>query len=320
MAAPVPQAAPKVHLRVGTLPYLSNTILVVAREEGLFAEQGLDVELVSQQTSTEFIPMLIKGDLDAATPALTAAFFNAVANGARLKLTLPLTVFKVQECASIGFVARKADFDAGIFANPSDWKGKRMLVSSVGTQGVPGYVIDMALRQNGLSLADLQIEKADVAAHEESLRSGQTDIVYAVEPWVTRMRQAEDLDLLLAAEQFAPGLVSSGIVFGQRLIDEPDIGKRFAVAYLKAVRQYLEGGTPRNVELTAGFTGLPESLIKQLCWSYSPPDGDFSTDSIMSYQRWLQEQGLLDRILEPEAFSDTAYAAHAAESLKKAAE
>jgi len=43
-------------------------------EEGFFSEQGLDVELVSLKSANDFFPLLLKGDLDAATPSLTPGF------------------------------------------------------------------------------------------------------------------------------------------------------------------------------------------------------------------------------------------------------
>lgn len=295
-------------LKVGTLPFLSNSILQIAKEEGYFAEQGLAVELILQQSSNDMIPLLLQGGLDVATPALTAGFFNAVASGGNIKLALPLTTFAVQKCASIGIVARRSDVDAGAYATPAQWQGAKMTMPPAGAQALPGYIIDTALAQGGLTLQAVQITPVDLPAQAEALATGQTDLIYAVEPWLTRMTSNPALTLLLPAEPLAPDLTSSLIAFGAKPLADPTIGQRFAVAYLQAVRQYSTGKTPENVKIVADYTKLEPALVEQLCWSASAPDGAINVDSIMAYQKWLQEQGLLDRIVPPAEFLDTHFA------------
>ena len=309
LSTPTSAAAPQpVHLKVGTLPYISNAILKIGLDEGFFAEQGLDVELVSLKSANDFFPLLLKGDLDAATPSLTPGFFNAVAKGSSLKIVLPLTDLKIQPCTAVAVLARKADVDSKIYADPSQWKGARVTLASGGAANSSGYIMDLALRKGGLKLGDVQLETIDLSAQADALRKSQVDLVYAVEPWVTRMTAQGDIAVLYPAEPLEPALLSSVIVYGARLLANPDIGSRFARAYLKSVRQYLQGKTPSNVALVAAYTGLDAELVKQLCWSNSPADGHINVDSIMAYQAWLKETGNLDRILDPKEFLDTSFA------------
>lgn len=307
--------AEPVVLKVGTLPFLSNTILKIAQEEGYFSAQGLAVELIVQQSSTEFIPLLLQGELDVATPALTAGFFNAVASGGNIKLVLPLTNFTVQECTSIAIIARRADVDAGTFATPAQWQGAKMTFPPAGAQSIAGYVVDQALHQQGLSLQSIENTLIDLPAQAEALRTGQTDLIYAIEPWITRMTADPALALLLPAEPLAADLTSSLIAFGAKPLADPALGQRFAIAYLQAVRQYGQGKTARNIELAAAYTKLEPALVEQICWSSAPPDGAINVDSIMDYQQWLQEQGLLDRLVTPAEFLDHQFVEAAIQSL-----
>lgn len=310
-------AAEPISLNVGALPFLSNSILQIAQDEGYFAEEGLDVKLIVQQSSNEFIPLLLKGELDVATPALTAGFFNAVANGGTIKLVLPLTNFTVQDCASIGVIARRSDIDAGTFAMLSQWQGAKVTVPPAGAQALPGYIIDTALRQDGLTLQDVQIVPIDLPVQAEALASGQTDLIYAVEPWITRMTTNPALALLTSVESFVPNMTASTIVFGGKPLADPTIGERFSVAYLKAVRQYGQGKTQRNVQLVAAYTKLEPALIEKLCWSSAPHDGSMNVELIMAYQTWLREQGLLDKTVAPDKFVDMHFAEFANQVLGK---
>ncbi|MCX6033082.1 MAG: ABC transporter substrate-binding protein [Chloroflexi bacterium] len=329
VAAPAPTATPAgqpaqrvtaepIPLKVGALPFLSNAILQIAQEEGYFAEQGLKVELVPLQSPNDALPLLVKGELDIATTALTAGLFNVVANGGNVKLVLPLTSFAAQDCASIGILARRSDIDAGRFAAPAQWKAAKVTLPSASVQSTDGYVLDQALHRGGLTLQNVTITPADLPVQADALASGQTDLVYAVEPWVTRMAGNPALALLMPLEPFAPGLTASLIAFGAKPLATPAIGERFAVAYLKAVRQYTQGKTPRNVELVAAYTKLDKALVEKICWPVLPQDGNLNTDSIMAYQAWLKGQNVLDRTLAASEFSDKHFAEAANQILGKA--
>lgn len=322
---PAPQNAagatppPRDTLKVGVFPFISNLALVIAQEEGYFSAQNLDVEFVELRSNNEAIPLLLAGEIDVAGPGSNAALFNAIAQGGPLRFVLPVTALEVQECASIGFLARSEDVAAGRYAAPSQWRAANVALPSAGSPGVPGYVLDQALRLGGLTLDDVNLVPVEVPVQAEALRSGQIDLVFAIEPWITRMTADDDIDLLMAAEPFAPDLTASLITYGAKPLANRELGQRFAVAYLQAARQYREGKTPRNIELAATHTGLDPELIKQLCWSSIPTDTSINVDSIMDYQTWIADQGLLDRIVPPAEFLDTSYGAEAKRLLEKAA-
>lgn len=313
-----PAATAALPLKVGVLPFLSNAIFTIADKEGYFAEQGLAVEWIPLKSDNDAIPMLLKGDLDVATPALTAGLFNAIAQSGSIRVALPLTSFTAQECAYIGMLIRRSDIDAGHFTAPAQWKGARVTLPPAGVQSTSGYVLDQALHQGGLTLQDITLAPADLPAQEAALAAGQTDLIYAVEPWITRMLANEELKLLMPLEPTVPNLTVSVIAFGARPLADPAIGERFAVAYLKAVRQYIQGKTERNVELVAAHTKLEPQLVEKLCWPVVSPDGNINVDSIIGYQTWLKEQGLLDRSLTADEFMDTRFVTSALQSIGNA--
>ncbi len=318
-ATAVPPAATAttepVKLKLAVVPYLSNTIFIIAKEQGYFAEQNLDVELVPLQNTNDLITLLVSGELDAAAPAPNAAFFNAVARGGKIKAILPLTDFAVKDCATVAYLARKTDIEAGLFADKKSWSQARLVISTQALTSIPGYVLSQTLAPSGLTVDDMKVEVVDLAAQEEALRNRQVDIVYAVEPAITRMTAKGDIAVLDPAEQYVPGLTSSMVVAGPRITDNPEVGKRFALAYLKAVRQYLQGPTDNNIKMASELSKLPPELIKKMCWSNASPDGLFNIESIMSYQNWLLSRGLIDKVIDPQAFYEPAFAAEAVKVL-----
>ena len=305
-------------LKVGVLPFLSNSILEIGVREGFFADQGIAVELVKVASVNDIAPLLVQGVIDISTPGLTAGLFNSISNGAQIRLVLALTDFAVQDCASIAFVARRADVESGKYADPARWKGARMALSTPGAPGVPSFVLSKVLASVGLTSADVKVMGIDLAVQGEALRTGQLDIVYAIEPWITRMCAPGDIAVLMPVEPVAPEMTASVIVYGQKPLKNRDLGRRFAVAYLRAVRQYRLGKTDRNVEIASEYTGLEPELVRRICWSSSPADGRINADSVMAYQSWLAGLGALDRIVAPKEFLDGEFADYAARELAKA--
>jgi NitT/TauT family transport system substrate-binding protein len=109
-----------------------------------------------------------------------------------------------------------------------------------------------------------------------------------------------------------PHLQVGIIAFGPRLLkNEPGAGVRFMTACLKAVRQYQQGKTARNLEILRKATGLDLELLKQASWAYIRDDGRPNIESLMDFQRWAKKRKLLDaevesgRVWEPR-FTDEA--------------
>ena len=304
----------RVSIKLAVFPYMSNAVFHIAIEEGYFADQGLEIERVPVRTNNEMMTAIISGDADVGAPSIHAGLFNVVAKGSPMRLVLPLTTFIAQDCAYIGFLARQEDIDSGVYASISQWKDARMTNTSANTFSTPDYISDLALQTAGLSLADVELKAVSLPAHAEALTSGQVDIVYAIEPWITRMTASEKIGLLIPADGFVGGFTVSLVAYGERLLGDPEVGQKFANAYMRGVRQYMEGKTPRNIELISDFTGLEKSLVEEVCWSAVSTEGAINTELIMKNQRWLDDKGLIDRLLQPEEFLDTRFIAEALEA------
>jgi NitT/TauT family transport system substrate-binding protein len=244
-------------------------------------------------------------------PGLNAGLFNAAARDGDFKVILPLTDFKVKECASIGYVARTEDVEAGIWADKQSWTDADLVISLQALNGIPGFVLAKALEGSGVTIDDMNIAIVDLPAQQEALRTGQVDIVYAIEPNITRLTADGDIVLLDSAEQYAPGLAASVITVGSKIYADPDVANRFAIAYLKAVRQFLQGATPANVQYAAQLSALDPALIEQICWSDISPNGSLNIDSINEYQAFLLQRGLVDEAVDLNSFIDTSFAEYA---------
>ncbi len=103
-------------------------------------------------------------------------------------------------------------------------------------------------------------------------------------------------------------------VFGPNLlVDHPDVGQRFMVAFLKGLAKYNEGKTPRNLEIIAQYTQLSTDEIDQACWQMMDPAGDFNVDSIIAFQDWAISKGYMETAVTAEQLFDPSFIEYARE-------
>ena len=76
-------------LDVIILPYITYAPYYIAIEEGYFAEQGIEVEVVSMTGTEEVMPALSSGQVDVASGLISAGMLNAIARGADVDTSIP---------------------------------------------------------------------------------------------------------------------------------------------------------------------------------------------------------------------------------------
>jgi NitT/TauT family transport system substrate-binding protein len=288
-----------VKLRVSCGPFLSHAPFFIAAEEGLFRAEGLDVELV-RNTSHDAILALAQGEVDAAAPLLSAGIFNAMARGTRLQIVADKGHAGAASCAAAGLLVSQALAGGVGDLSRISLKGLRVGFRK-GT--VEEYVVERMLEGAGLVLGEVRSVEIPAGVKLDALASGGLDLAFSSEPWITRAVRSGVASLWLPLQRIVPDQQWSVVVFGRRLLDrEPDVGRRFAIAYLRAVRRFREGKTDRNVAIIARHTGLDEKLTRACCWFPISADGEIDVASVMEFQHWAVSHARQDAIVDEQAF------------------
>jgi ABC-type nitrate/sulfonate/bicarbonate transport system substrate-binding protein len=142
------------------------------------------------------------------------------------------------------------------------------------------------------------------AAEYDAIRSGTIDGAGMSEPWLSRALKDGAIEWS-RVNQVMPGYQYSVIAYGPRLLDElPDVGRRVAVANLKAMRLYNRGKTPRNLAILAAAMGFEPSELRDICWPRMREDGMVDTTSLLDFQAWSHNRGEVDAIVPVERFWD----------------
>lgn len=296
-AAPAP-AAKLIHLKVGTLNYLSWGALFIAQADGYFAEQGLDVEFVSfGNFDAPMIAALSQSQLDVAPMAVTVALLNAIAGGANIKLVADKGFANPNACASSAWMASKKLLDNGSLKDLAGIKGRSVVTYRGNTIE---WALDLLLKKAGLTRADVNIlDIQDSLAQVTGLGNGSIDVTFGGEPWIARARKQGVGDVWIPFSDLMPNASVGGIVYGPSILDKnPDAGVRFMTAYLKGIKRYSEGKTDSNVAVLAKYTKLSPEEIRDACWTSFQPDGKIATQGLLDFQQWAVDKGYVAKAVD----------------------
>jgi NitT/TauT family transport system substrate-binding protein len=300
------QQAARKKIRVATQPYLALAPIHIAAAESIFAKHGLDVELVPMNRPNDGIPMLITGGIDVLSSTAQAALFNAAARGEPIRAVAERGYYDPRSgCAHLALVVRPG-LDTARVAQLA----KRL---SYDRQAAMAYVTERMLAQAGLTIEGLEgATEVPHAAELDALKDRKLDIAMSGEPWLSRILAARAGTIWIRAEDVAPNETFGFVWFGGNLLErDRDAGRRFMRAYREAIARYLEGKTPRNVEIIAKATGETPELVRNACWASMRPDSRIDTASMMDFQRWAQGKGLVPSLATVTQLWDSTFLAHA---------
>lgn len=311
--APPPATAPQtVSLKVVILPFISFAPFWIAQDDGYFAEQGLDVQLIDMTNQQDTLPAMLGGQVDVTSGQVYAAMYNAAAKDSPVKIVADKGYINPNSCENIAVIGRKGVFDAGEL-KAEQLKGSRMTIVSASWNE---YYLDKLLESLNLTNTAVSNSALSSPAVFDAMNAGQVDITVQNEPWVTRLTEAGHVRLTPGISKLIPNSESAVMLFGAKLLGEnADVGKRFMVAYLKAVRAYNEGKTDHNVALLSKYTKLPAELLKKMCWPALHPDGMINQESMLDFQDWAVKKGIVKTPATAEQLFDTSFVEYAAQQL-----
>jgi NitT/TauT family transport system substrate-binding protein len=307
--APEPRARLRVATRSG---FLGDAPEILAEESGYFREQGLDIEWVRLDRSRDALPALIEGELDVLAGLIQPAYFNAITQGARLRIVADKGHLESDGCGHTALIARKNLLREGRLPAGTSRKWR----IDVGRSAINEFILDQALRREGIDPARVELESAPSMARPEALKKGALDVVVATGADVQRCQQGGSGVVWYSAESVAPDLQLRTVMYGPSLLEkDPEAGRRFMVAYLQGVRRYNEGKTARNLEVLERRLGIDRQTLTASCWASIRGGGRIDVESILAFQQWAKVKGLMERTLSVSEFWEPRFVELAAAAL-----
>ncbi len=233
LASGAPLAQDKV--KVGVFPVSSSLPFFVALERGFFKDQNIDAEMIRLIGGPPNVSALITNQIDASAVLVTIEGMNANLKKAGVAMYISVNGqnarYQMEQ-----FVVRK-----GLNVRTlADLKGKKIM-SAPGPANVSMAKAVLAIA--GLKEGDYTIDQLDMGQHVNAMTAGTFDAGYTLEPNAATMRKlgvATTLEAGVIAKYVlgdpnANAWVAGGVVSSDFLKNRPDVAKRYAAAWLRAI-------------------------------------------------------------------------------------
>ncbi|HZR97939.1 MAG TPA: ABC transporter substrate-binding protein [Chloroflexota bacterium] len=324
-AAPAPSqptAPPQVEtLRGGVLASTTDAGIFIAQDLGYFREQGIELDLSTFDSAARMVAPLGAGQLDIGAGAHSAGLNNAISRGVDIKLVAD----KGSATPGHGFQAlvfRKELVDSGQLRSPADLRGRRVAVSA------RGITVEVALatwlRRAGLSMDDVEPVEMGFPDQVNAIGNGSLDATISIEPFLTRIVDLNVGTIYQRTDELIPGYQVAEVFYaGQFMREQPDVARRFMVAYLKGVRYYNDafdkGDAAKRQEtiniLTRNTTVKDAALYDRMVMPGLAPDGHLNVASISEDQDYFLAAGLQQQRIDINTLIDHSFADAAVQAL-----
>lgn len=245
---------------VSVNPLSSALPYFVAVDRGFFKEAGIETEMKRIAVPSLTLGGMISGQIEAVAVMLAIDGMNANVKKAGavnyIALNAQNTTYRMEQ-----FVVRKGYPAKSV----KELKGARIAC-------VPGLgnvtLAKAALAEAGLKDGDYTMDQMEMAQHINVIKSGQYDAAYTLEPGATMMQQmdiattveAGIIAQIVLGDRTANAYVGGAALSGDFIKNRPDVARRYAQAWAKAV-DLINSAPAEARKYLLKNTVTPESVV-----------------------------------------------------------
>ena len=280
--------------------------MYVAIEEGYFAEEGIDLELVCGFGADKVMTAVISGEADIGFMGPETTVYTANEGSGD-----PVVNFaQLTQRAGNFLVAREAEDDF----QWSDLKGRDVLGGRAG--GMPEMVFEYILEQNGIDPSEVNIDQSiDFGSTGAAFAGGQGEYTVEFEPSATALEQ-EGSGYVIVSLGVDSGYVPYTAFSAKKsyMEENPQVIQAFTNALQKGM-EYVDSHTPAEIAETIQpqFAETDPETITAIVKRYQEQD-TWKTDLIFSQESYdlllaiLESAGQLEQRPEYVQLVDTSFA------------
>lgn len=302
----------------------TDASLYIGVDKGFFAEQGITIDSV-RLNSSDMPPQLAAGALDVGAGSFTVSLINAIQRGLDLRLVadkarcLPGT-------GALQIVVRKDLYDSGKVRGPADFKGLTFGIQSVGSGSE--VELDLFLKKGGLGINDVTRKSLTYPDMPVAFSNKSVDATGAPEPTPSQLVHQNLAVSIAKCGDYNPNGEISMILYGPKFMNEqPEVAKRFMVAYLKSVRYFNDAFVkhdpkilPEAIGIIARDTKVDPKVYQDMNASNSmwgiDPNGQLNTASFQADQDfWINVTHELKQPIDLSKLVDMSFAQAAVQQL-----
>lgn len=287
-AAPV-SSQTKPLVKIGYIPSDSFAALYIMADRHLPAAD-VAVDIVRLSGGSEILSQVATGQLNMGGTGMGAAGFNAVAASLPVEFVAPLHSGYVEDY----FTVRKASWEKEI-KRIGDLKGKPVALNVRGA--AVEWMLDQALKRDGLGLKDVQVKIMPFPDMVPALETGAVEAAILTEPFPTLAEERGVAVRPLPRPAGAKATPITAIFWNKDWAGKnPELAHKVMVAYVKAARDLaLDNGwkQERNIDLMVKYTGAKAEVIRRARAHVLDPNLDMDPAVLDSMQRLASELGHL---------------------------
>ena len=217
------------------VPYYAP--LYMAKEKGYFEEEGLNVEFY-YAAAADIVKNVAAGNVEFGFPNADAVV-TAKSQG------IPVKVVHTTYQAGLGSIIFGSD--SGI-KTPADLKGKKVAVTSLGSANY--FQLQAALKSEGLSINDVQVEIVGTGAILNALTEKQVDAIVFSKLRTIELNNSGYAASEIECDKFFPSF-GNVLVSSDKLINEkPEVVKGFSKALTKGIEYVMDGHVEEAVDFS----------------------------------------------------------------------
>ncbi|MFG1265534.1 MULTISPECIES: ABC transporter substrate-binding protein [Xanthobacter] len=311
-AAGSAQAADKV--KVGINNVVSDVVFHLGLERGIFAAEGLDVELIAFDSGPKMVAPLGAGQIDVGAGASSAGLYNAAARGINIKVVADKGSTPVHY-DYMPLMVRKELVDSGKVKTIADLKGMR--VGSVGPGAATNAKMAHLLAKAGLGYKDVNHTYIGYPQQIAAFTTGAIDAAISTEPSVTQAVN-NGVAVRFVVDGYPNQQVAVLLYGGDFIAKRRDVAQRFMNAYVKSARIFNDAtaggkfdgqGADEVIKTIMRTTGLKDAeLFKTMIPNGIDPDGRVDMASMAEDLKFFTENGYLERPAKVSDVVDTSFA------------
>ena len=238
-------------VRVAALPIAETGALWAAIDEGIFADYGLELEIVPAQGGAQAIPALLSGDIEFAIGQPFGPFRADLQD-------LGITIIgdyadSLAEGMDVNGVVSLGD--SGI-TGPADLAGKRVAVNSLVAAG--DVTIMKAVQDAGGDPSTIEFVEVAFPEAQAQLEAGNIDAAWVPDPFMSMVVGPGGNLVVHPYQATIPGLTVLTTITTQELIEsEPELVADFAAAMAEALDWAMENEEAVRAAIVENM-GIPE--------------------------------------------------------------
>jgi NitT/TauT family transport system substrate-binding protein len=310
-SAPTARAAPPsppVTARITDIQITSAAGSYIAAEKGYFAEEGIQAEFVPVGTADQ-VPAIVSGSADAAGAAINTFLFNAFARGLPVKIVADHGA-NLPNASAGGWAVRKDLVDSGAYQGPASVRGWKVALGNAGS--TPDIALDRFLQTGGLRYEDVDLTLLNFPDQIPAFANKVIDAAYWQEPFTTIAIERGLVVRGPIGYDVYPYQQIAGVLFGEKLLGDRQVGIRYLRAYTRGVRDYVKAMLDRDpttfeqvVPILIEHTTVKDrALFEKAIPSGLKADPIPNVQSMIDDQEWFIAHGFLSQRVHVPDFVD----------------